>query len=222
MSANSTQCWACAYADAQDQADCLVCCPSSSPSPATTHLPIPITAKKRWSMPTISASTLRKTWKSCGSEITQEWRETLDWMNVLNPKRLYTPLEEAKPSYERQNPPTIVLSNSDYFESTPTITFTSASPTSPPTTNLTTWHTLEQRVWSKTDVHVTTISQKHSKKHKGKRRECEKCKRDQEVNREWMAAMGIDEEGVRGRGGCMAIGRMMREVLIRRGHRGLR
>ena len=170
MSINNTQCWACAYADAQDQVDCLVCCPSSSPSPARTHLPTPITAKQRWSMPTISASTLKKTWKSCGSELTQEWRETLDWMNVLNPKRLYTPIEEAKPSYETRASPTIVLSNSDYFESTPTITLTSASPTLPPTMNLTTWHTLEQRVWSKTDVHVTMIPHKSHKKHKGKRR----------------------------------------------------
>ncbi|KAH6870179.1 hypothetical protein BKA58DRAFT_172372 [Alternaria rosae] len=219
MTTVSTPCWACSYADSQDQVNYLVCCPSPSPPPPGTHLPTPITAKQRWSMPTICASTLKKTWKSCGSEITQEWRETLDWMNTLNPKRLHTPPEEVNLSYERQKAPTVVLKNSDYFEGTPTITLTSASPTSPPTMNLTTWHTLEQRVWSKADVHITTIPHIHNKKHRGKRLDCGKCKRDEEVNRKWMAAMGIDREGVRGRGGCIV---MMKGFFMGRGHRVLR
>ncbi len=193
MSTTTVLCWACSYSDSEDQADCLICSSSSStssPSSYKTYLLNPNTSDLRWSLPAISATKLQKIWQRCGSENTAEWREALDFIRTLNPKRLCTSFEKADPGFEGKTAPTISLQDSDYFEGTPSITLTSASPTSIPTMNLTTWHTFEQRVWSTTDVHVTTM-QRTREKHRGKRRHCESCMSDVEVNREWAEAMSM-------------------------------
>jgi hypothetical protein len=231
MSTSRNECWACSYADSQDQANCPICSSSSSPSPPETYMPHPNAEKLQWSMPVISATKLQRIWHDCGSEITQEWRERLDLIRTLNPRRLCTSPKAEEPSLvpENQTPPTVLLQDSDYFESTPSITLTSASPSLAPTMNLTTWHTFEQRVWSTTDVHVTTLQRTQQKKHKGKRRNCAYCKRDEEVNRKWVEAMSMGGTGegkgksnLLGRGGCIAIGEMVRDFVVGGAHRLLR
>jgi hypothetical protein len=231
MSTNSNECWACSYVDSQDQANCSVCSSSSSASPPETFMPHPSAEKLQWSMPVISATKLQRVWQDYGSEITQEWRERLDLIRTLNPRSPCASPEAKEPSLVpgNQTPSTILLQDSDHLESTPSITLTSASPSLTPTMNLTTWHTFEQRVWSSTDVHVTTLRSTQQKKHKGKRRNCTHCKRDEEVNRKWVEAMGMGETGevkgkanLLGRGGCIAIGEMVRDFVVEGAHRLLR
>ncbi|KAF7676493.1 hypothetical protein GT037_005998 [Alternaria burnsii] len=89
-----------------------------------------------------------------------------------------------------QSPQIILLQDSDYFEKIPAITLTSASSTSVPTMNLSTWHTFAQNEWSTTDVHITT-TQSEKKKHRGNKVNCEICREDVEVNRKWLEAMEV-------------------------------
>ena len=191
MSSNVTPCWACSHPNPERQAKCLVCSPSSSSSSSPrTHLLRPNTTKARWTLPAISATKLRKVWQRYGSERSPEWGEALDLIRTLNPTRRCTSPLRVDAFLAEQSPQIILLQDSDYFERTPAITLTSASSTSVPTMNLTTWHTFAQSEWSTTDVHVTT-TQSEKKKHRGNKIDCGICREDVEVNRKWLEVMEV-------------------------------
>ena len=179
MSSNITPCWACSHPNPERQAKCLVCSPSSSSSSSPrTHLLRPNTTKARWTLPAISATKLRKVWQRYGSERSPEWGEALDLIRTLNPTRRCTSPLRVDAFLAEQSPQIILLQDSDYFERTPAITLTSASSTSVPTMNLTTWHTFAQSEWSTTDVHVTT-TQSEKKKHRGNKIDLQRRRRGQ-------------------------------------------
>ena len=205
MSSNITPCWACSHPNPERQAKCLVCSPSSSSSSSPrTHLLRPNTTKARWTLPAISATKLRKVWQRYGSERSPEWGEALDLIRTLNPTRRCTSPLRVDAFLAEQSPQIILLQDSDYFERTPAITLTSASSTSVPTMNLTTWHTFAQSEWSTTDVHVTT-TQSEKKKHRGNKIDCGICREDVEVNRKWLEVM---------KGLCLQASKPFRDIVM--------